>query len=88
MFDGVSEPEAGHEPASGWVWIESTEGRRAVVGFGVTEYRGGEIGIEWYSVYAGPEGTEAELRGRGWVLDRADLASRPAEEKLRWWHRS
>lgn len=88
VLDGAREAEAGHELAWGWVWIESTEGDRAAVGFGITEYPGGESTIEWYSVYAMPEFVETELKGRGWVLDRADLASRPADEKLGWWHRN
>lgn len=88
VLDGAREAEAGHEPAWGWVWIESSEGYRAAVGFGITEYPGGEVAIEWYSVYARHEGIETELKGRGWVLDRADLASRTAEEKLGWWHRN
>lgn len=86
VLDGAREAEAGHEPAWCWVWIESTEGYRAAVGFGLTEYPGGEVAIEWYSVYARHEGIETELKGRGWVLDRADLASRSADEKLGWWH--
>jgi hypothetical protein len=85
LIGGEIAVDGNYHPACGLARLQATDGRVAWVAYGVRGYSITGIEVDWYGLFAGRDAFTSHLKGRGWLLDLADVEHLSREQCLALW---